>query len=30
MPENIIQVSSAWIGLEQIIDDILDRFDIKG
>ena len=29
MPENIIQVSSAWIGLEQIIDDILDRFDIK-
>ncbi len=29
MPENIIQVSSAWIGLEQIIDDILDCFDVK-
>jgi hypothetical protein len=29
IPENIIQVSSAWIGLEQIIEDILDRFDIK-
>ncbi len=29
MPENILHVSSAWKGLEMIIEDILDRFDIK-
>lgn len=28
IPENTIQVSSAWKGLEQIIEDILDRFDV--
>ncbi len=28
IPENILQVSSAWKGLESIIEDILDRFDI--
>ena len=28
MPENIIQVESAWKGLELIIEDILVRFDI--
>ena len=27
-PENIIQVESAWKGLEEIIEDILDRFEI--
>ncbi len=28
-PENIIEVKSAWKGLELIIEDILDRFDIN-
>jgi methyltransferase family protein len=28
IPENIIQVNSAWKGLELIIEDILDRFEI--
>ena len=27
-PENILEVRSAWQGLEQIIEDILIRFDI--
>ncbi len=27
-PENILQVTSGWKGLESIIEDILDRFDI--
>ena len=27
-PENMIQVSSEWKGLEKIIEDILDHFDI--
>ncbi len=28
MPENILEVSSSWKGLEQVIEDILDRFEI--
>ena len=28
-PEKMIEVISAWQGLEMIIEDILDRFDIK-
>ena len=28
IPENTIEVLSAWKGLESIIDDILDHFDI--
>ena len=28
MPKNILQVNSAWKGLELIVEDILDRFDI--
>jgi hypothetical protein len=28
-PERMIQVTTAWSGLEQIIPDILDRFDVK-
>ncbi|HSH20980.1 MAG TPA: class I SAM-dependent methyltransferase [Draconibacterium sp.] len=27
-PERILQIVSAWEGLEMIIEDILDRFDI--
>lgn len=28
MPENILQVSSSWKGLEMIVEDILDQFDV--
>lgn len=28
IPKNILQVNSAWEGLELVIEDILDRFDI--
>jgi hypothetical protein len=27
-PPNLIKVTTAWVGLEQIIEDILKRFDI--
>ncbi|WP_034059158.1 class I SAM-dependent methyltransferase [Lacinutrix jangbogonensis] len=27
-PENIIEIPTAWKGLELVIEDILDRFDI--
>lgn len=29
MPANILEVKSAWKGLELVIEDILDRFDVK-
>ncbi len=28
-PQNLIQITSAWVGLEQVIEDILERFDIQ-
>lgn len=29
-PKNLIDVPSAWIGLEQILADVLERFNIQG